>query len=211
MKRLVLALLSISISQVLPLLFKPEMILHERNLVLIAANLLIWLTQPPVSVEETKSNQSSDKNSVLIIIVCSMISVIAPIVDWAYFGTDTYQTSWTVLGLVLIVFGIALRAWSVQKLGRHFTATVQLKDDHKLITKGPYAIVRHPSYSGALTAIVGSAVFLNSLVGTCVAFFFMMLAYYIRINIEEKVLFGKFGERYSSYQKRTRKLIPFIW
>lgn len=211
MKRVILGVLSVSLSQILPLVFKPELIIHERNIVLIVANILIWLTQPPVSVEETKNNKSSDQNSVLIIIVCSMISVIAPIVDWAYFGDQTYSTFVTGLGLALIVIGISLRAWAVQKLGKHFTATVQLKDDHALITSGPYSVVRHPSYSGALMAVVGSAVFLNSIIGTVVAFSLMMIAYYIRIKIEEQVLTGLFGNRYTDYSKRTKKLIPFIW
>jgi protein-S-isoprenylcysteine O-methyltransferase Ste14 len=211
MKRIILALLSITISQVLPLLGAPEYILHERNLVLLAANALIWFTQPPVSVEETKTNKSSDKNSVLIIIVCSMISVIAPIVDWAYFSEHIYNNVISMIGIAMIIFGIFFRFWSIQTLGKHFTATVQLKEDHKLITSGPYSIIRHPSYLGAMAAIVGSAVFLNSIIGIIVSFTAMMIAYIIRIKVEEEVLKNLFDERYADYQLRTKKLIPFIW
>jgi protein-S-isoprenylcysteine O-methyltransferase Ste14 len=96
-------------------------------------------------------------------------------------------------------------------LGKHFTATVQLQKGHRLITNGPYGIIRHPSYLGALIALIGSAIFLNSLVGTITAVAAMMIAYLVRINAEEKMLVNSFGNRYREYQKNTKKLIPFIW
>lgn len=140
-----------------------------------------------------------------------MISVIAPIVDWAYFSDHTYTkwVSWA--GLIMIAIGIAFRALSVRTLGKHFTATVQLKHDHQLIINGPYSIVRHPSYLGALLAIVGSAVYLNSLIGVIISCTAMMIAYYIRIKVEEEALISMFGDRYHQYSRTTKKLIPFLW
>jgi protein-S-isoprenylcysteine O-methyltransferase Ste14 len=212
MKRIQLAFLSVLISQVLPLLGRPELIVDYKNVVLILANLSLWLFQPAVSVQETKEHRSFDRYSVLLIIAMSMLSTIVPIVDWAYFsGSETSNSIATIAGFIILWSGVFLRNYSIKILGKHFTATVQLQKGHRLITNGPYGIIRHPSYLGALIALIGSAIFLNSLVGTITAVAAMMIAYLVRINAEEKMLVNSFGNRYREYQKNTKKLIPFIW
>ncbi|WP_207632531.1 methyltransferase family protein [Foetidibacter luteolus] len=199
-------------SQIIPLLFAPALIVRYNNLVVIAANILIWLTQPPVLPGETKANQERDKYSVLLILGISLLCVSSSIIEWAYFnnGNPAFN-GWSVLGLALLFGGIAFRAAAVQTLGRHFTATVQIKEDHQLITRGPYAIVRHPSYLGAWLALTGCGVFLHSVLGTLLAVFGMLYAYYIRISVEETALIDTFGEKYKAYQKTKARLIPYIW
>ena len=142
----------------------------------------------------------------------SVISTIVPIIDWAYFSsTEAPVTIGTIVGFIILWTGVLLRNYSIKLLGKHFTATIQLQSDHRLVTSGPYGIIRHPSYLGALLAIVGIAIFLNSFIGVIVAFIAMMIAYTVRISAEEKVLKGLFGSVYIEYQKRTKKLIPFLW
>jgi protein-S-isoprenylcysteine O-methyltransferase len=142
----------------------------------------------------------------------SVISTIVPIVDWAYFSNaEAPVTTGTIAGFIILWTGVLLRNYSIKLLGKHFTATIQLHSDHRLITSGPYGIIRHPSYLGALLAIIGIAIFLNSFIGVIVAFIAMMIAYTVRIDAEEKVLKGLFGNVYTEYQKRTKKLIPFLW
>lgn len=212
MKKLQLALASIVVSQVIPLLSKPELILSFKNIVLIAANLSLWLFQPAVSAKETKDNKSKDKNSVILIIAMSMLSTIVPIVDWAYFSDpEKSNITFTIIGFCVLWLGVILRNYSIKILGKHFTATVQLQKGHKLITYGPYNTVRHPSYLGALLALVGSAIFLNSLIGTLAAVVAMIIAYVVRIKAEERALESLFQHEYYDYKKRTKKLIPFIW
>jgi protein-S-isoprenylcysteine O-methyltransferase Ste14 len=58
--------------------------------------------------------------------------------------------------------GIALRQWSIRVLGRFFSTTVQVTSDQRIVTNGPYSVVRHPAYSGALLTLLGlglSAIF----------------------------------------------------
>ncbi|MCW3107118.1 MAG: isoprenylcysteine carboxylmethyltransferase family protein [Segetibacter sp.] len=212
MKKIQLAVSSIVITQVIPLLGKPELILNYKNIIIMAANASLWLFQPAFSAKETTENKSNDKYSVVLIIVMSVLSTIIPIVDWAYFSDpNASNTAVTVAGFIIMWFGVVLRNYSIKILGKHFTPTIQLQNDHTLITSGPYSIIRHPSYLGALLAIVGIAIFLNSSIGAISAVIAMMIAYTIRINAEEKVLKSLFGNVYSEYQKRTKKLIPFLW
>jgi protein-S-isoprenylcysteine O-methyltransferase Ste14 len=211
-KKIQLAITSVLITQIIPLLGKPELILNYKNIIVMLANMSLWLFQPAVSAKETTENKSKDHYSVILILAMSVLSTIIPIVDWAYFS-NPYESNLTVTiaGFVILWFGVVLRNYSIKILGKHFTPTIQLQEDHSLITTGPYSFIRHPSYLGALMAIAGIAIFLNSLIGTICACICMMIAYVVRINAEEKALQSLFGSRYSEYKKRTKKLIPFLW
>lgn len=211
MKKIQLAVASIVITQVIPLLGKPELIFDYKDIIVMAANASLWLFQPAVSAKETSENKSNDRYSVILILVMSVLSTIIPIIDWAYFSNHISNTPATIAGFIILWFGVILRNYSIRILGKHFTPTIQLQKDHTLITEGPYNIVRHPSYLGALLAIVGIAIFLNSWIGAVAAVIAMMIAYVVRINAEEQVLKSLFGNVYVEYQKRTKKLIPFIW
>ncbi|GEO12284.1 methyltransferase family protein [Segetibacter aerophilus] len=211
-KKIQLALVSVLITQIIPLLGKPEIILHYKNVIVMLANMSLWLFQPAVSAKETTENKSKDHYSVILILVMSVSSTIIPVVDWAYFSNPYHaEIPATVVGFIILWFGVVLRNYSIRILGKHFTPTIQLQQDHTLITKGPYNFIRHPSYLGALLAIVGIAIFLNSIIGTVAACIAMMIAYVVRIDAEEKALKGLFGNTYLEYQKRTKKLIPFLW
>jgi protein-S-isoprenylcysteine O-methyltransferase Ste14 len=211
-KKIQLAIVSVIITQVIPLIGRPELILHYKNLVIIAAIFCIWLFQPAVTAKETADNKNNDGYSVVLILVMSLLSNIVPLVDWAYFkGSESENMTATVAGFILLWSGIFLRNYSIKLLGKHFTPTVQLQKDHTLITTGPYNIIRHPSYTGALLSFVGIAIFLNSLIGAVFAILAMMLAYFVRISAEEKALVSLFGDVYRNYQHKTKRLIPFLW
>jgi protein-S-isoprenylcysteine O-methyltransferase Ste14 len=211
MKRVILAVSSIVISQILPLLGKPELIIHNKNIVIMLANAAIWLTQPPVSSTETVEHKGRDKFSVLLILFSSIGSIIVSVVDWAYLHQTFTSDYLLIIGLILIIFGIILRSWSIQILGKFFTPTIQIKEDHALIIKGPYSIVRHPSYLGAWTTVAGAAIFFGSYIGFIFALAGMGVSYYIRIDLEEKALIEVFGQQYKKYQQRVKKIIPFVW
>ena len=67
-------------------------------------------------------------------------------------------TPTTTFATILIVLGAAIRYWCFREMGRHFTFHVTLLKNHKLVTTGPYNIVRHPSYTGAIFLSVGNVI-----------------------------------------------------
>lgn len=212
MRKIVLASISNILMVILPLLGKPGLMIHYKILVIVAGSICMWLTQPAFTVKETSDKQNSDRFSVLLILAMSFISVVVPVIDWAYFKTSQDGLSWiTITGIVMIITGITFRALAVRYLGKYFTPTVQIKDDHQLITSGPYSIVRHPSYTGAFLAIVAGGVVLESLVGFIISCTAMIIAYYVRIGIEEKELTARFGNGYEAYKKNTKMIIPYVW
>jgi protein-S-isoprenylcysteine O-methyltransferase Ste14 len=84
-----------------------------------------------------------------------------------------------------------------------------LKEDHELITSGPYALVRHPIYTGLLLAFVGCAVARGEWRGVlAVAVVFAVLWH--KLRLEEKWLGAQFGEPYAAYSRRVAALVPYL-
>jgi protein-S-isoprenylcysteine O-methyltransferase Ste14 len=195
-----------------PLAARPELILHYKSILLALSAACLWLSQPAFSTEETKRDKSSDRFSILVILIMSSLSVVASVTEWAYLN-NAQESSFllTMAGAFLLITGISIRVWAIRTLGKHFTATVTLTNDHQLVKSGPYQWVRHPSYLGAFMAIVGCPVFLNAVWATLIAVISMTVAYYVRIGVEEKMLSSYFGKEYQDYKKGTKRIIPFIW
>jgi protein-S-isoprenylcysteine O-methyltransferase Ste14 len=211
MRKVFLASISNMLMIVLPLLGKPALMLNWKILFIIIGSISMWLTQPPVSVKETGDQKSSDRFSVILILLMSFISVVVPVVDWAYFkDAGSSFTIYSAIGIAMVVTGISFRAWAVRSLGKYFTATVQIKDDHRLVKTGPYHVVRHPSYTGAFLALIAGGVILESLTGFIISCIAMIIAYYVRIGIEEKELIARFGNDYLDYRRETKMIIPYV-
>ena len=114
-------------------------------------------------------------------------------------------------GAALVLAGFLLRAWAVGKLGAYFTGTVMTHAGQRIITDGPYRYVRHPAYTGALLFYAGWGMATGSLVGLIVVVAMIAYAFHRRIQVEEQVMIAAFGEEYSSYMKKTRRLVPGIY
>lgn len=211
-KKLLFTLCAVLILNIFPLLLKPALILNFKTLILLISAGVLWLSQPGFSKQDMNSNKQNDKLSILLILISSSVSVFSSVIEWAYFTPDKSQiNSVTVIGIIFLVIGICFRVWSINVLGKNFTATVKITKEHELIKTGPYKFIRHPSYLGAFIAIIGCPVFLNNTYTIFISCVAMMIAYYFRINVEEKTLSNHFGKYYEDYKKNTYRLLPLIW
>jgi protein-S-isoprenylcysteine O-methyltransferase Ste14 len=86
---------------------------------------------------------------------------------------------------------------------------VTVKQDHELITSGPYAFVRHPIYTGLLLAFIGSAVARGELRGV-LAVLLVFGGLWYKLRHEERWMREQFGEQYDLYSKRVAALVPGI-
>ena len=113
-------------------------------------------------------------------------------------------------GLAITILGLAFTVWARVHLGRLWSGAVTLKEGHQLIRSGPYGIVRHPIYTGLLTASVGTAMAR----GTIAALFGLLLIFgvcLIKIRAEERLMTEQFPDAYRDYRREVRTLIPFVW
>lgn len=115
------------------------------------------------------------------------------------------------IGTTLFAAGLVLRWYSIYYLGRYFTVNVAIHSRHEIIDTGPYKRIRHPSYAGALLAFLGLALCLDNWVSLAVIVIPTMLAFRRRMNVEEHALANALGTPYTSYMRRTKRLVPRIY
>jgi len=114
------------------------------------------------------------------------------------------------LGLAVTIGGCAFAIWARSTLGSNWSSIVTVKQNHELILRGPYAVVRHPIYSGLLLALTGTAI----AVGEIRAFIGLVLAFIgflLKSAAEEKFMREEFSNEYARYSQRVRRLIPFVF
>jgi protein-S-isoprenylcysteine O-methyltransferase Ste14 len=113
-----------------------------------------------------------------------------------------------VIGTALFACGIALAVWARLHLGRNWGMPMTQRAEPELVTSGPYRFVRHPIYTGLLTAMLGTAL-VDNLFGLIVVAVLVPYFYYCG-TVEERNLVATFPEAYPKYKGRTKMLIPFL-
>jgi protein-S-isoprenylcysteine O-methyltransferase Ste14 len=112
------------------------------------------------------------------------------------------------IGALLFACGIALAVWARLHLGRNWGMPMSQRAEPELVTSGPYRFVRHPIYTGLLTAMLGTAL-VNNLLGLIVVAVLVAYFYYSG-TVEERNLTATFPQAYPEYKSRTKMLIPFL-
>lgn len=115
------------------------------------------------------------------------------------------------IGMAIMLVGMALRYWAVITLGAFFRTTIETDQDQKVVSSGPYRLIRHPSYCGWLLVCLGYGIAVQNWLSLLAAFLFPLAALLYRTQVEERVLVSSLGSAYVEYQKRTKRLIPWIW
>jgi protein-S-isoprenylcysteine O-methyltransferase Ste14 len=115
------------------------------------------------------------------------------------------------IGLLILVAGLAIRWTAIITLGRFFTTSVTVLENHRLVRTGLYRHVRHPSYTGLLVAFLGVAVAYANWLSLIAVVVLVLAALLYRIRVEESALVAGLGEDYIEYRKSTRRLIPGVF
>jgi protein-S-isoprenylcysteine O-methyltransferase Ste14 len=115
--------------------------------------------------------------------------------------------AWT--GVVLCIAGLAICILARFTLGRNWSGVVTLKGGHELITSGPYALVRHPIYTGLLTMFVATVIVRGHVAGI-IAIPIVFVSFWIKLRYEEKLMLTQFPDKYAAYRQRVKRLIPFV-
>ncbi len=113
------------------------------------------------------------------------------------------------LAEIVTLAGLVLAIWARRTLGKNWSANVVLKEDHELVTTGPYTYVRHPIYSAILLFVLGAAIHYRHVGGFILFIMFFAGAWY-KAHQEEKLMTAHFGEKYLEYKKNVKGLVPWV-
>jgi protein-S-isoprenylcysteine O-methyltransferase Ste14 len=114
-----------------------------------------------------------------------------------------------VAAAILCLCGLGLCLWARAVLGRNWSGTVTLKEDHELIVRGPYRLVRHPIYTGLLAMLIATALEHGHIAGV-IGLIFAFASFWIKSNYEEEVMRKQFPDRYATYRGQVKRIIPFV-
>jgi protein-S-isoprenylcysteine O-methyltransferase Ste14 len=115
------------------------------------------------------------------------------------------------VGLTMMLIGTAFRAYAIRVLGHYFVITVAVGPDQPVVERGPYRLIRHPSYTGALLVLLGIGLALTNWASLAAIILCNAVGFGYRVIVEERVLSRMLGEPYIAYMRRTRRLIPFVF
>ena len=149
--------------------------------------------------------------SLWVLIIISFILLLHPRMNGLNVAITPQNLALDIAGLALLLAGVIFAIWARFKLGSNWAGIiVGTREGQELVQTGPYAVVRHPIYAGILIAMIGTALTtgrLASYIGVALA----LVAFMIRVNIEEKLMSEQFDKNHKAYRQRTKKLIPFVW
>jgi protein-S-isoprenylcysteine O-methyltransferase Ste14 len=171
----------------------------------------VWFIAGLRTKRQLRSQPPLQRIGHVILLLFVFLLLFAPTTRFGFLDQRFAPTSTALdaAGLVLTLAGIAFAVWARYFLGTNWSATPGVKQDHKLIRTGPYAIVRHPIYAGLLLAVFGTALAMGqwrALVGLTV----LGIAWHFESRTEERYMEEEFGAEYVRYRDEVKGLVPFV-
>jgi len=181
-----------------------------------ASTVVQYKLNPELLVQRLKRKREGSKlwDEILMRVSNLMVLIAVPVIvglDIGRFQSSGLDVLFAVVGFVLFIISTILLNWAMV-VNPHFEPTVRIQKDrdHKVITSGPYKIVRHPGYLAGILFTLSIPLIIGS-VFTLVPSGIYSLLMIIRTSLEDKTL-QKELDGYSEYAKRVRyRLFPEIW
>ena len=185
--------------------------------VIFAASIALVAIRAPHGQRSRRVRIAKDRKGRLevALLMLAMLGFLMPII-WIVspvFAFADYQLRPLPLaaGLACFVIGLWLFYRSHADLGTNWSITLQVREDHRLVTQGVYRHVRHPMYAALFLYSVGQLLALpNWIAGPSYLVTFGIL-FVLRVRAEERLMLEEFGADYTAYMARTKRLIPGVW
>ena len=137
-----------------------------------------------------------------------LVYVFSSVLDFADYALPTWLGY---VGIVLFSLAICLLWCSHAKLGRNWTPTPGIRNDHSLVTDGVYKYIRHPMYAAHWLWAIAQVFMLHNWIAGYSFLIAIVPHYFMRVNEEEQMMLSQFGEEYRAYMEKTRRLIPRLF
>ena len=158
-----------------------------------------------------RSNWKNTADSALFVAVCisgfviPLFYVFSPLLSFADYSIPLWVG---VTGVIVLIFGDWVFWRSHKDLGGNWSPTLEIRENHRLVTEGIYQHIRHPMYSAIFLLMVAQAMILPNYVAGFSGIIPFAALYFLRVRKEERMMAGEFGEEYAQYCQRTGRLLP---
>ena len=169
-----------------------------------------WAMAANVKSDERREEASSRLQRLVLMVLALVLlgfpGIRLSVLDRRFLPASMW---WYWIGAAVTSSGLLFSVWARRYLGRNWSRAVTIKKDHELITGGPYALVRHPIYTGLLMGLFGCALAVGEWRGL-VAVGLVFIALFRKLRREEQWMRVRFGASYEDYSKQVRALVPYI-
>jgi protein-S-isoprenylcysteine O-methyltransferase len=160
-----------------------------------------------------KSVENHDQGSLQIIMLTAFVSFnLSALLMFVFPQAHVALLGQLSTPAIFVFFvGLILRWYGIIRLGRFFTTSVAIAEGHQLISTGLYRFMRHPSYTGLLLMYLAIGIRCENVLSLVMMTLPMCIALRYRMGIEEDALTEAFGNGYTDYMRKTKRLIPFLY
>ena len=140
--------------------------------------------------------------------VLPLIYIFTPLFNFANYSLPVWAH---VLGIVTFALSLYLFWRSHHDLGTNWSPTLQVREDHILVTNGIYQSIRHPMYTSIWLWAIAQALLLTNWIAGFSGIVAFGTLYFLRVGNEENMMVEQFGEQYQTYRQKTKRLVPFLF
>jgi protein-S-isoprenylcysteine O-methyltransferase Ste14 len=144
-----------------------------------------------------------------LFMVCGVLTVVGGIAEFIVRRSSLWWPTF-IAGLLLSMASFALRRAAIRALGRFWSLHVEMREEHRLVTSGPFAYMRHPAYFSMILELLSVGLILTAWFTLTVSFAIFIPTLIARILIEERGLLEKFGDPYREYRRTTSAVLPSL-
>ena len=157
-------------------------------------------------------SRHKDRQEQLLLILLSIGGLLLPLVyiftDWLAFA-DYNPPLWVIAAGVLVTAAGLWLFWRAHTdLGNNWSDTLDIHEDHALVTHGVYRRIRHPMYSASWLLMIAQALLLSNWIAGFSGLITFGILYFLRVTKEELMMLDQFGEQYQQYMATTGRVIP---
>ena len=177
----------------------------------IFATAFIFRKQPPKAKEEKRDSKA---------LIGIILEGIAYAIVWTFRRDTAYLVAYpgvtfdiiiAVITIILAIASVWLTITAIKTLGKQWAIAARVVEDHRLITSGPYRLVRNPIYSGMFGMLIATALAFSTWYALLIAVGIFWFGTMIRVRIEEKLLRETFGAAFDDYAASVPPLIPKLF
>lgn len=172
----------------------------------------VYLPEALLNRRSRKLGSTQDAGSFAVVMGVQMpVTAAAFVIAFVgRFGALSHQRLWFWVGLAVMIAGAWLRRHCFRMLGKSFTAVVLVLPGQRVVERGAYRWIRHPSYTAGMLVYLGTILALGNWISVVVMVLPAFFTYAYRVRVEERALLEVIGEPYREYMRRTKRFVPMI-